>query len=254
MGLRIDGRLINFWPRVGKGGSLAGVVTAICAVLITGAANKCAFAQSTDPQGNTSSPTAATFSSIVPDAPGGSHAAKDLRVFGPNPSGWLFPVTEADKRLPRWLQFGGQFRDRVESQDGLAYAPVDDTYDLTQLRIGIYVQPTKWLKLVGVTQDSRVFFNHHVAMASPYQNTWDIREAYLQLGNATEAWYDLVVGRQMFSFGDERVIGPSDWSNMGRTFDTARLDLHTFELEDEHFRSFGDQRDRRPSGPSHRRQ
>jgi hypothetical protein len=30
----------------------------------------------------------------------------------------------------------------------------------------------------------------------------------------------------MFSFGDERVIGPSDWLNMGRTFDTIRLDLH----------------------------
>ena len=30
----------------------------------------------------------------------------------------------------------------------------------------------------------------------------------------------------MFSFGDERVIGPSDWSNMGRTFDTVRVDLH----------------------------
>jgi len=29
----------------------------------------------------------------------------------------------------------------------------------------------------------------------------------------------------MFSFGDERVIGPSDWQNMGRTFDTLRVDL-----------------------------
>jgi hypothetical protein len=29
-----------------------------------------------------------------------------------------------------------------------------------------------------------------------------------------------------FSFGDERVIGPSEWINMGRTFDTVRVDLH----------------------------
>ena len=55
---------------------------------------------------------------------------------------------------------------------------MNDTYDLTQLRLGIYIQPMKWLELVAVTQDSRVFFNQHVATAPPYQNIWDIREAY----------------------------------------------------------------------------
>ena len=35
----------------------------------------------------------------------------------------------------------------------------------------------------------------------------------------------------MFSFGDERAIGPSDWSNMGRTFDTVRVDLHHPDVE-----------------------
>jgi len=168
-------------------------------------------------------PTAGPF---VPDTPGASHAATDLRVSGPGSGGWIYPITKLDEYLPHWIQFGGQFRDRVESQDGLGYAPVNDAYDLTQLRIGIYIQPTKWLEIVGVTQDSRVFFNHHVATGSPYQNIWDAREAYLKLGSSTEGWVDLIAGRQMFSFGDERVIGPSDWLNMGRTFDTVRLDLH----------------------------
>lgn len=145
---------------------------------------------------------------------------------GPNPDGWLFPITQLDQSLPPWIQFGGQFRDRAESQDGLGYKKVNDTYDLTQLRLGLYVQPTNWLELVAVTQDARVFFNHDVATAPPYQNIWDIREAYLQLGSSTEGWFDLIAGREIFSFGDERVIGPSDWLNMGRTFDTVRLDLH----------------------------
>ena len=77
-----------------------------------------------------------------------------------------------------------------------------------------------------MTQDSRVFFNHHVATAPPYQNIWDLREAYAQIGSSTEDWFDLIGDRQMLSFGDERVIGPTDWLNMGRTFDTARVDLH----------------------------
>jgi hypothetical protein len=138
----------------------------------------------------------------------------------------LFPITRLNELLPHWIQFGGQFRNRVESQGGLGYAPVNDAYDLTQLRLGIYLQPTKWLELVGVTQDSRAFFNHHILNAPPYENTWDIREAYARFGSSKEGWLDVVVGRQMFSFGDERVIGPSDWSNMGRTFDTVRVDLH----------------------------
>jgi len=121
-----------------------------------------------------------------PDTPGESHAASDLRVTGPNPDGWLYPITKLNEFLPHWLQFGGQFRDRLESQDGLGYAPVNDVYDLTQLRIGIYIQPMSWLKLVGVTQDSRVFFNHHVATAPPYQNIWDIREAYVELGSSND--------------------------------------------------------------------
>lgn len=163
---------------------------------------------------------------FAPDAPGGSHASTDLRVFGPNPDGWLFPVTQLDESLPSWIQFGGQFRDRVESSEGIKFAPVNDTYDLTQLRLGIYIEPTKWLKLVGVTQDARVFFNHHVATDPPYQNIWDVREAYMQIGSATEGWIDVLGGREILSFGDERVIGPSDWLNQGRTFDTARVDLH----------------------------
>jgi hypothetical protein len=164
--------------------------------------------------------------SFPPDSPGGSHAASDLRIAGPDPDGWLFPITRLNQLLPRWIQFGGQFRDRAEAQTGLKYAPVNDAYDLTQLRLGIYLQPTSWLKLVAVTQDSRVFFNQQEPNTPPYQNMWDIREAYAQLGSSTEGWIDVVGGRQMLSFGDERVIGPSDWLNMGRTFDVARMDLH----------------------------
>jgi hypothetical protein len=161
-----------------------------------------------------------------PDSPGASHAATDLRIPGPDPDGWLFPITRLDELLPHWIQFGGQFRDRVEGQLGLGYAPVDDGYDLTQLRLGMYIQPTNWVKLAIVTQDSRVFFNHHVGTLPPYQNIWDIREAYAQIGSSTEGWIDALGGREILSFGDERVLGPSDWLNQGRTFDTARVDLH----------------------------
>src|ERR1700689_4130998 len=72
-----------------------------------------------------------------PDTTGESHAATDLRVSGPSHDGnWLFPITRLDELLPNWIQFGGQFRNRVESQDGLNYAPANDAYDLTRLPLG----------------------------------------------------------------------------------------------------------------------
>lgn len=166
-----------------------------------------------------------------PDSPGASHSSLDLRVPVPNPDGWLFPVTELDKSLPSWLQFGGQFRDRVEGQIGFHYAPTNDGYDLTQLRVGVYIKPINWFKIVAVTQDSRVFFNHHVGNVPPYQNIWDLREAYATIGDGDSSWITATVGREILSFGDERVIGPSDWLNMGRTFDTARVDLHANGLK-----------------------
>jgi hypothetical protein len=139
---------------------------------------------------------------------------------------WAFPVEGFDRRLPRWLQLGGEYRTRVESQDGIGYTRARDFYILSRLRLNLTIQPVRWLKLFGETQDSRVFLNRHISTALPYQDTWDIRQAYIELGGAQEGWVDLIVGRQVFAFGDERVIGPSDWINMGRTFDALRLDLH----------------------------
>jgi hypothetical protein len=160
-----------------------------------------------------------------PDSPGASHASLDLRVSGPNPDGWLFPVSKLNESLPHWLQFGAQFRDRVEGQVGFHYTPTDDIYDLTQLRIGIYIQPASWFQIVSVAQDSRVFFNQHVPEQPSYQNVWDLREAYGKFGRTDSGWISAKIGRQILSFGDERVIGPSDWLNMGRSFDSARVDL-----------------------------
>jgi Alginate export len=151
-----------------------------------------------------------------------SGAAND----GSKSEAWLFPVENLNHALPRWLRLGGEFRSRFESEDGIRYTTTDDAYLLTRFRFNLTIQPVRWLTLFGETQDSRTFFNQHVPDAVPYQNTWDIRQAYVQIGSSKEGWADVIVGRQVLAFGDERVIGPSDWVNAGRTFDAARLDLH----------------------------
>lgn len=140
------------------------------------------------------------------------------------------PVIQLNRKLPSWVRIDGQYRSRIEQFGNQTFKPVRDTHDLSQLRIKLTITPTDWLQLVGEMQDARVLSNKHIGNVPPYQDTWDIRQAYVQFKYPGEERFDAVVGRQMLSFGEERLVGPSDWLNQGRTFDVARVDLHDGNL------------------------
>jgi Alginate export len=139
---------------------------------------------------------------------------------------WLAPLQDLDGRLPSWLRLSGEYRARAENSGHIRYTDVYDSYLLSRLRLKIEIRPKTWFSFVAESTDARVFFNDHVASTPPNQNTWDFWQAYAELGNEKEGWFDVKVGRQIFAFGDERVIGPSNWLNQGRTFDAVRVDLH----------------------------
>jgi hypothetical protein len=46
------------------------------------------------------------------------------------------------------------------------------------------------------------------------------------LGKPT-SWIKFTAGRQLLSYGDQRLIGPLDWTNVSRSFDAAKLELGT---------------------------
>jgi hypothetical protein len=141
-------------------------------------------------------------------------------------SSWLFPIEKLDEALPSWLHIGGEYRNRLEGPIGTGFANTSDFYLLDRLRVNVAIQPTDWLKFYGEVQDSRIFFNHHIANANPFEDSWTLWQGYIQVGSSTSGWADALAGRQVLLFGDERVIGPSNWLNVGRTFDVARVDLH----------------------------
>jgi hypothetical protein len=143
-----------------------------------------------------------------------------------DPPSWLFPVAKLDESLPRWLHIGGQYRDRLEGPIGIGYTGTNDFYLLDRFRLIVAIRPKEWLEFFGEVQDSRIFFNHHIANANPFEDSWTLWQSYVQLGSSTSGWVDGLAGRQVLLFGDERVIGPSNWLNVGRTFDVARIDLH----------------------------
>ena len=57
-------------------------------------------------------------------------------------------------------------------------------------------------------------------MGAEGDNNFDLRQAYIQLGPKL---FNATLGRQTLAYGDERLIGISEWNNFSRTFDAAKL-------------------------------
>jgi alginate export protein len=154
-----------------------------------------------------------------------SAGATDLAADDYSPD-WLFPINKLDRSLPSWFHIGGEFRGRLEAQTGIGFTATNDFYYLDRLRVNLGIKPKDWLLFYGEVQDARIFFNHHIANANPYEDKWTLWQAFPQVGSSETGWVDALAGRQVLRFGDERVIGPSEWLNVGRTFNVARVDLH----------------------------
>jgi hypothetical protein len=133
---------------------------------------------------------------------------------------------DANKELPQWLRVGGEYRARYEAVLDRNFAPgKDDAYFLNRLRVNLLVQPVSWMKLVFQGQDVRIFFNHLVPDAPPNYNPMDLRIGYLELGDSEHGAVSVRAGRQEFSFGDMRLLGPTPWTNEARSFDAVRVTL-----------------------------
>src|SRR5258708_37585162 len=116
----------------------------------------------------------------------------------------------------------GEYRDRLEVlKDGGFKRDNSDMYGLSGMRLTVAIHPANWFRLVGQTQDARVFWNDRVASAPPYQNTFDLRLAYAEVG-AADGPVTLRVGRQELDLGEQRLLGSLLWTNVTRSFDAVR--------------------------------
>jgi hypothetical protein len=127
--------------------------------------------------------------------------------------------------VAKWLRFSGEYRARFEGYSGGSFKPATtDAYMLSRLRLGLTIQPTSWLKFFAEGQDARAIGKSPAVPT--FQNTWDIRQAYVELGNGEKQMFGLRAGRQEINFGDQRLIGALNWTNSARTFDAVRGTVH----------------------------
>ena len=135
-------------------------------------------------------------------------------------AGWLNPTDELNSELPFWLRFHGEERIRPEGQDGQSFKNVGDGYILNRFRFNMDVLPTTWLTFHFQVQDADAFAKNNPAPS--YQDTWDLRLAYAEIGDLEKYHAEFRVGRQELAFGDQRLIGISNWTNTARSFDGYR--------------------------------
>jgi len=126
--------------------------------------------------------------------------------------------------LPSWVHFNGEYRTRFEGVGGLGFKPnTDDAFLLGRLRLNMKISPVSWMRFQFQAQDSQAMGRNAKPDAPPFEDTFDLRQGYVEFGNSDKPAITLKVGRQELAFGESRLIGPLPWTNVARTFDAARL-------------------------------
>jgi|GEM_PF-217436 len=120
----------------------------------------------------------------------------------------------------------GEWTENVRDFNSDLNASDDDGWLITRTRLGVAWQPIDWLKLYAQGQDSMEAFSgrpHDTLGGANGNDHFDLRQAYLAIGDPESSPLTLTLGRQTLDFGSRRVVTDSPWSNYGRTFDAARL-------------------------------
>ena len=125
--------------------------------------------------------------------------------------------------MPHWLRVSGEYRFRFEGVGGRAFrTDNNDAYALGRARVNTTLIPAAWLKLQFQGQDAQVWGRNPKPDAPPYEDTFDVRQAYVEIGSVETSKFGLRVGRQELFFGEMRLLGHLNWTNTSQTFDAIR--------------------------------
>jgi hypothetical protein len=154
------------------------------------------------------------------------------------------PVVQSAGLINDWLRnqspifkpfdLGGQFRVRYEAKEQMAIVGIpnsvdfrtggtttDNEYWLFREKVHLGYTPCDWFTAFVEGRDSAA--QGDLRNPNPETDVFDLHQAYVTLGNAKEFPLTAKVGRQEIVYGDERLIGASDWNNVMRVFDAAKL-------------------------------
>ncbi len=124
---------------------------------------------------------------------------------------------------PVWF-LSGELRQRSElDQRTLIERRHLDDYHLLRARIGVTVEPSPGIGAFVQLQNARLFGEGNPAKGrgttDASADQIDLHQAYIFLNDAFGTPLDVKLGRQEMRIANERILGVSNWSNTGRSFD-----------------------------------
>src|SRR5579872_2614717 len=134
------------------------------------------------------------------------------------------PTNFVNRELPDWMHFNAGERVRAEYITGDNFEPSTDRYLLNLLQLNMTVQPLSWLSFSFQAQDARVFGQNARPAPTSQKDAINLSMGYLQIGS-DDAAVVLRAGRQSLDFGDGRLVSDQGWTNVGLSFDAARISL-----------------------------
>jgi hypothetical protein len=103
----------------------------------------------------------------------------------------------------------------------------DDNWVQHRLRIGLTLKPTNWITIYAQAQDAREWLSDRPDIPNQFgaegDDTFDLRQGYIELANPGESPWSLRMGRQLLAYGSQRLIGTGDWANFSRSFDAVKV-------------------------------
>lgn len=120
----------------------------------------------------------------------------------------------------RALKFSGSIRERWEATDGPFSVTPAGSYVVSQIRLGLLVQPASWLQFFAQAQDVRPLF-YQTAPSNAFYDPFDLRQAWVAIGQPEGPGFFLRLGRQDMVIGSGHLLASTDdwWIYTGRNFD-----------------------------------
>lgn len=141
------------------------------------------------------------------------------------------------------IKLGGEIRTRWELQNAfdLDRDNTDDFF-LIRTRFSIEATPIDNLRIFIEAQDARVGGDERDIRVGtrgdiqrvrfqPFHddNNLDLKQGYFDIENIGGVPVTLRIGRQVLSYGEDRLVGSNNWDNFGRSFDAVKLIIHPAE-------------------------
>lgn len=146
------------------------------------------------------------------------------------------------KSLANQITIGGQVRLRAEYRDPIAYnnpgtTPKDDQHEdadlfLERIRLNLTFTLSDQITVFFQPQDQRIFGDEAAAtfigtstatgFVSDEMNL-DVHQGFVEVKDLLTTGLSIKIGRQELLYGDQRLVSPLDWSNIGRTWDGAKI-------------------------------